>query len=320
LDPDASLLARFQAASGIALHSMNPAVMPAAALSLSVAAPRELLARPGLSRRTRNALERAIDLPARPWTVADLLRLRGLGLGGVVEVLETGRGSPAETLTDELRGLLAVRRPRGAVVAPLLERAIAVIASELPASEGELTARLEAAGLLAGPVPLAEIERAARFLASPTPFTVLRRPGLTVVVPRKAQRAMELGLRTTLRTLGARGVANVAEVCARLEVGAAAMFRRVLERHRSLQWLDQRLGWFWFTDPESPLRGALANLVAARGALPLAELEPELARLWPAQQLPPAHVLQEACRLQPGLRLEGPFVRAEVSQFKPLPS
>src|SRR5689334_6344611 len=90
-DERATLLARFRAASGVELGSVNPTLLPPEALALAVAAPEELLRRPGLSRRTRNALERAADTGRGPWTVGALMSVRGFGFGALLEVLESAR-------------------------------------------------------------------------------------------------------------------------------------------------------------------------------------------------------------------------------------
>src|SRR5204863_2427859 len=107
-------------------------------------------------------------------------------------------------LENEVAEILSTRQRRAEwPPTPLLDRALDLIAAQLPASEADLSKRVVSAGLARTPVDLARIERAARFRDAPPPFAVLRRDGFVIAVP-----SGKLALAATIHGLAVRAVVN----------------------------------------------------------------------------------------------------------------
>src|SRR3954463_2781720 len=117
--------------------------------------PAEILASVSVQPRTQNILRRFLaDAPTTDgeWTFGRLLAIPGFGrraLDDVIASLADAHNRPVPTrrrhrfLETEVAEVLATRQRRtGWVTTPMLDRALALIADELPASEVELSRRL----------------------------------------------------------------------------------------------------------------------------------------------------------------------------------
>jgi hypothetical protein len=270
--------------------------------------PQEILAAGAVAPRTQNILKRYLaDGPTTEgeWTFGRLLTIPGFGQRALDDVV-AALGSPRPThhpgrrghryLDDEIAEVLATRQRRGGwIPTPLLDRALAVIAEDLPASETELSRRIAGAGLARGGVDLARIERAARFRDAAPPFSVLRRDGFVVAVP-----PGKLAVAATIHGLAVRAVVNWGlALASRIAFLASAedlgFVTAVLEAKSSFRWLDDRLGWFWFETERSPLVRAIAKVLQVAVAVDLDDLAEALFRRWAPENVPSRRALQALC-------------------------
>jgi hypothetical protein len=281
--------------------------------------PEQILAAGAVQARTQNILKRYLaDSPTTEgeWTFGRLLAIPGFGqraLDDVVAALGTPR-PPVVTafaarrghrfLDDEIGEVLATRQRRGGwIPTPLLDRALALIAERLPASEPELSRRIAAAGLARGPVDLARIERAARFRDSAPPFSILRREGFVVAVP-----AGKLALAAIIHGLAVRAVVNwglalVSRISFLASAEDVSFVTSVLGAKESFRWLDERLGWFWFESDRSPLVRAIAKVLQVASAVELDDLGAALFRRWAPENVPSRKALQILCGQIPQFRV-----------------
>ena len=307
------MLARLHSVTGIEACAPLAKALPPAFLSRPAPSPADLLARVRLGRRTMNALMRAAaDHPSsEPWTYGRLLDVRGFGVAALVEVLEGLAAQPVveepggpRNVDDELARLPAAAAQALALSTPLLERVLAAIAADLPGSEREVLARLEAQGLLDGPVDLALIERAARSYARPMPFAVLRREGLVVVVPTEKMAPSMRAYYMASRGIVTWGLISIADIHSRLGSESVEFVTRLFAAHRSFQWLDEPGGWFWFGNVRSPLVRTIERALAVAGRARLAELWRALFRRRAPGRVPSLRALEGLCRHVPWLRVE----------------
>src|SRR3954470_21455143 len=179
--------------------------------------PEEILAALEVQPRTQNILRRYLADAAvteGEWTIERLLTIPGFGrraLDDVMSAMTDQRGHSGgagrrrhRLLETEVAEILSTRQRRAEwPPTPLLDRALELIAAQLPASEADLSKRIVSAGLARTPVDLARIERAVRFRDTPPPFSVLRRDGFVIAVP-----SGKLTLAATIHGLAVRAVVN----------------------------------------------------------------------------------------------------------------
>jgi hypothetical protein len=271
--------------------------------------PEEILAALEVQPRTQNILRRYLaDAPVSEgeWTFERLLTIPGFGrraLDDVIAALSEQRGPAAGSarrrhrlLEMEVAEILSTRQRRAEwPPTPLLDRALELIATQLPASEADLSKRVVAAGLARAPVDLARIERAARFRDTPPPFAVLRRDGFVIAVP-----GGKLNLAATIHGLAVRavvnwGMAQVGRIGFLSNADDPAFVTAVLSAKDSFRWLDDRLGWFWFESERSPLVRAIAKVLQVAPAVDLDDLTAALFRRWAPENVPSRRALQALC-------------------------
>jgi hypothetical protein len=271
--------------------------------------PEEILAALEVQPRTQNILRRYLaEAPATEgeWTFERLLTIPGFGrraLDDVMSALAEQRGQAGPTnrrrhrlLEAEVAEILSTRQRRAEwPPTPLLDRALELIASQLPASEADLSKRVVSAGLARVPVDLARIERAARFREAPPPFAVLRRDGFVIAVP-----SGKLPLAATIHGLAVRavvnwGMAQVNRIAYLSNADDLAFVTAVLSAKETFRWLDDRLGWFWFESERSPLVRAIAKVLQVAPAVDLDDLTAALFRRWAPENVPSRRALQALC-------------------------
>jgi hypothetical protein len=279
--------------------------------------PEEILAALEVQPRTQNILRRYLaDVPPTEgeWTFERLLRIPGFGRRALDDVMaalaQRGNGSPGgrrkhRLLETEVSEILSTRQRRAEwPPTPLLDRALDLIAAELPASEADLSKRIVSAGLARTPVDLARIERAARFRDTPPPFAVLRREGFVIAVP-----SGKLTLAATIHGLAVRavvnwGMAQVGRIGFLANADDAAFVTAVLSAKDTFRWLDERLGWFWFESERSPLVRAIAKVLHVAPAVDLDDLTAALFRRWAPENVPSRKALQALCAQVPAFRIK----------------
>ncbi len=213
----------------------------------------------------------------------------------------------ARYLDDELAELLSIRQ-RGPRPSPLLDRALAFIGAHIPASEGEISRRLIAAGLARGPLDLARIERAARYAETAPPFAVLRRDGFVLAVPASTLALASTAYRLAVRAIVHCGLALVRRIAFQANSDDLPLVTGILAAKDSFRWLDRPLGWFWFENEQSSLVRAIEKVLRVAGSARLDDLSNALFRRWAADNVPSRRALSALCHQAPRLRVTGHVV------------
>lgn len=291
--------------------------------------PEEILAALEVQPRTQNILRRYLaDAPITEgeWTLDRLMRIPGFGKRALDDVMsalaQRGVGGVAarrrhRLLETEVAEILSTRQRRAEwPPTPLLDRALELIATELPASEADLSKRIVGAGLARTPVDLARIERAARFRDTPPPFAVLRREGFVIAVP-----TGKLTMAATIHGLAVRavvnwGMAQVGRIGFLSNADDGDFVTAVLSAKDSFRWLDERLGWFWFESERSPLVRAIGKVLQVAPAVDLDDLTAALFRRWAPENVPSRKALQTLCAQVPAFRVK----RSTISLANPTPA
>jgi hypothetical protein len=295
---------------------------PAELLRHPAPSPEEILSTLPIKPRTYNSLRRYVaGRPAEAgWSFGRLLQIPGFGTRALQDVLGAmdSRGErPLATarnghryLDDELGELLSARPARRPQLAtPMLRRALLLIASRLPGSEAEVMRWLQTSGLARGAVDLGRLERAARFCEAPVTFAVLRREGLTLAVQPERLRLASLVYALAVRSVVSFGMALVRRIGFLARTEDLSFVRTVLTAKDSFQWLDQRVGWFWFGNHNSQLVRTIDNILSVAGEVQLRELAHGLFRRWAPDNAPTRRTLQVLCSQIDSLEVKGNTVR-----------
>jgi hypothetical protein len=298
---------------------------PAEILRRPSPSPEEILNTLPIKPRTYNSLRRYIAgrTISGAWNFGRLLQIPGFGARALEDVLlalgaktgnkalavDAGRASHA-FLDDELEEVLSARpRRRPQLETPLLRRSLTLIASRLPASEQQILRRLEAAGLSRGSVDLGQVERAARFTDGPLAFVVLRRDGLTLAVQPERQRLAAMVYALAVRSVVSFGLALLRRIAFLARTDDLAFVRAVVTAKDSFEWLDPRVGWFWFGNPHSQLVRTIENILSIAGPVPLRELAHVLFRRWAPDNAPSGRTLRVLCERVPAFETSSTDVR-----------
>ena len=292
---------------------------PAELLRHPAPSPEEILSTLPIRPRTYNSLRRYVaGRPAEAgWSFGRLLQIPGFGARALEDVLGAMGARPMASsrnghryLDDELAELLSARPARRPQLhTPMLRRALVMIASRLPGSETQVMRWLQSSGLARGPIDLGRLERAARFCEAPVTFAVLRREGLTLAVQPESLRPASLVYALAVRSVVSFGMALVRRIGFLARTEDLAFVRTVLTAKDSFQWLDQRVGWFWFGNLNSQLVRTIANILSVAGEVPLRELAHGLFRRWSPDNSPTRRTLQVLCSQIEGLEVKGNVVR-----------
>jgi hypothetical protein len=289
---------------------------PAEILRRPSPSPEEILNTLPIKPRTYNSLRRYVAGRTLDgsWNFGRLLQIPGFGARALEDVLlalgaKAGSKSPLPDasgrpnhhhLDDELDEVLSARpRRRPQLETPLLRRSLTLVASRLPASEQQILRRLEATGLSRGSVDLGQIERAARFTEGPLAFVVLRRDGLTLAVQPERQRLAAMVYALAVRSVVSFGLALLRRIAFLARTDDLAFVRAVVTAKDSFEWLDSRVGWFWFGNPHSQLVRTIENILSIAGPVPLRELAHVLFRRWAPDNAPSGRTLRALCERVP---------------------
>ncbi len=295
---------------------------PAELLRHPAPSPEEILSTLPIKPRTYNSLRRYVaGRPAEAgWSFGRLLQIPGFGARALEDVLValdcrgdrplTGSRNGHRFLDDELDELLSARPARRPQLAtPMLRRALSLIGGRLPGSEVEVMRWLQSAGLARGPVDLGQLERAARFSEAPVTFAVLRREGLTLALQPERLRLASLVYALAVRSVVSFGLALVRRIGFLARTEDLGFVRTVLTARDSFQWLDRRVGWFWFGNLNSQLVRTIDNILSVAGEVQLRELAHGLFRRWSPDNAPTRRTLQVLCSQIDSLEVKGNVVR-----------
>ena len=282
---------------------------PAEVLRLPSPSPEEILSTLPIKPRTYNSLRRYVAgrTAEAGWSFGRLLQIPGFGARALEDVLgaldtrgERPRVSPGGTAIaswttswpsssrPDRRAAPSWRRPSCA--APCCSSAIGS-----PGPRPQVMRWLQASGLARGPVDLGRLERAARFCETPVTFAVLRREGLTLAVQPERLRLASLIYALSVRSVVSFGLALVRRIGFLARTDDLGFVRTVLTAKDSFQWLDRRVGWFWFGNLNSQLVRTIDNILSVAGEVPLRELAHGLFRRWAPDNAPTRRTLRALC-------------------------
>jgi len=290
------------------------AALPDVVLTSPLPEPRLALALP-LERRTINTIRRALGdrSSVGPWTVEryrGLDRFGGRALVDLVAAVE-GRAGWVEPVAEAK----VTTGGEGKWSARALDEAIALLTGHLPISEQQASSELIRSGLAVGPVDVREIARAAVALGRRAPFQVIELGDSRVIVKLSDLTTARTAYRIAVRAVQGWGTATIRAVAAQLRVVvqavvATSFVERVLQGISSFRWLDQKEGWFWFTQRCNPLVDNLKKVFSVATRLPVTRVWNALFR---TRSGPPPSVeaIEQICAEVPEAQLTGSDVFVE---------
>jgi hypothetical protein len=217
-------------------------------------------------------------------------------------------------------------RKSAAPAEALVVRAMQVLGPRLPVSETDANDALMRGGVLAAPMPLAELARAAARLRLDPTFHVVDIGGTRVAVAQPDITAARTAYAIASRAVYNWGAATVRGVTEQLGVMVSGVrglgfVERILTAMTAFEWLDREGGWFWFSGRPNRLMADLVKVLTVAARLSAGRLWTALCRARTGPEQPPPTVLAHLCAALPGVRLlndvvearQGPPVAAELS-------
>jgi hypothetical protein len=206
----------------------------------------------------------------------------------------------------------AIQQNRGtAVFAPVLDRALALLAKRLPRALEDLQVEFDAAGLSACRLPVQCVQRVGRFLDRRPEFAVIDIAQSRLAVrPEEAKRLRTI-LETARQVVSNYGVAKITDLMAELAVQAPekidpAIIREALQTQRDFRWLDPRRSWFRLgSQPHYGLPNMIDKVLSVVGQIDVSRLRSAVARYRrSSREPPPQRILLEFCRQMPDTRVQ----------------
>jgi hypothetical protein len=217
------------------------------------------------------------------------------------------------------------RRPRGAgpILAPVMDRALALIHTGLPGSAAELEAQLRQRRWTAVGMTLESMAAGAKLLGRTAGFRVVEIMAGQGGAPRLAVAAAQVNAVSTIvdaakKDIYFHGLATVDEIerLVARKFPAAASAKLVAETVQLIEgfsWLDRKSGWFAIDGiGKHGLPKTVDKVLAVAGEVTVGELHGAMARnrrLW--KTAPPEAVLLEFCRRLPGVKVQGQRIAAD---------
>jgi hypothetical protein len=237
------------------------------------------------------------------------------------------------------------RSMSGAITAPVMDRALALIEKSIPAPAEKLDAELIENGLTALGISLEALAAAAKLLNRPLRFKIVkveqgespagRRAKIktsAMPAPGKQSKKRETKGCMAVRSEqveavpaiadlakkevyfhGLTTIARVERIIARRYRADGRLVRQTLMQINALRWLDESAGWFTIRGiAKHGLPKSLDKVLAVAGEVTAAKLREALSRnrrLW--KEPLPEKVLLEYCRLMPSVRVEGDRIRSD---------
>jgi len=214
------------------------------------------------------------------------------------------------------------------IAAPVMDRALKLIARRLPCSAARLEAEFARVGLTAIGMQLESVATGARLLERPESFRIVK---ITSGTPGTSQpEDNRLVVRpdqvdATLATVdlakkeayfhGLTTVESVERAIVRKFPDCAdrALVVQTLKLIEGFTWLDEATGWFRLLPiAKHGLPKAIDKILAVAGTVTVSQMHTAMGRnrrLW--KDPPPEHVLLEYCRHMPGVRVKGRQIIAD---------
>jgi hypothetical protein len=204
------------------------------------------------------------------------------------------------------------------VFAPVLDRALAFLATGIPRNLAALQAEFDKARISACRLPIEVVVEAARLLGRKPPCVLVAVEQGRVAVTAAQSRLPAAIARAAKQAAANYGAATVSQVLAELAARPHAEAPRklvdeTLQTLVGFRWLDGRRQWFQRdgTHPSYGLPNMIGKILSVCPRIKVSRMCAALARNRRSRRpLPPRPVLLEFCRHMPGVRVEGTNVIA----------
>jgi hypothetical protein len=209
------------------------------------------------------------------------------------------------------------------ILAPVLDRALGFIHSQLPCPAAKIEAELVRRGWTAIGLPLENIATAAKLLGRSAEFRVVEVDPEREDGPRLAVRSSQINVVLAIvdaakKDVYFHGLATTDEIeraVAQKFPGAATrdLVAETLQLVEGFSWLDKKSGWFRFQGiGKHGLPKTIEKVLSVAGQATVGQLRTAMSRnrrLW--REPPPEPVLLEFCRHMENMRVEGNRVIAD---------
>ncbi len=253
-----------------------------------------------------------------------ILRYAGLDGHGGTTLEEAGAAFHlSRQRVNQIVGSVRDRMSSSGVLPPILRKVLDTACPALVADASTIEHTLVDKGLARTPFRLEGLPRALSLLGGTSPFRIIRRNGVRVVVRNKRVRQLRQLLRLAGAHIRRRGVCNLDDLmmAGRLEM-AAEDVRAVLSWLPRFEWLDDDRTWFWIQPRLGPRPTKVGNRVvnqvlkvlAIADSVDVGELRSGVGRHRGMRGLaPPRRILREVCSRMPWVKVEAERVEADRS-------
>jgi len=204
------------------------------------------------------------------------------------------------------------------ILAPVMDRALALIDSGLPCRADELESEMAKQGLTAVGIQLEGVANGAKLLGRPVSFKIVK-----LDKRRLAVRSEEVNAALAIADLAKKqvyfhGLATVKQIQERVSrkfPGRAGpqLVRETLRLIDGFSWLHEEQGWFRIGPiTKHGLPKVVDKILAVAGEVTVSQMRMAMSRnrrLW--KNPPPQKVMLEFCRQTPGVRVEGNRIIAD---------
>ncbi|MEE8452375.1 MAG: sigma factor-like helix-turn-helix DNA-binding protein [Thermoguttaceae bacterium] len=205
------------------------------------------------------------------------------------------------------------------ILAPVMDRALAMIERRLPCSVAELEAELATKSLTAVSLPLESIAKGAKLLGRAVAFKIVKVDGGKLAVRAQQIAAVAAAVDLAKKEVYFHGLATVDQIDRATSekfpgISQPKLVRQILQLIDGFSWLDERSGWFRIkTIVKHGLPKAIDKILSVADDVTVTQMREAMGRnrrLW--KEPPPANVLLEFCRQMPSVRVQGNRVIAET--------
>jgi hypothetical protein len=221
-------------------------------------------------------------------------------------------GITRERVRQVCAKLIRKHKNRAAILAPVMDRALAAIATRLPCPAAGLEAELLQQKLTAISMQLEGVAVGAELLGRGVPFRLVQVDGSRLAVRPDQVEAVVTIVDAAKKEVYFHGLSTVKRIERLLSEkfpsrAGLDLVGRTLPLVEGLSWLDERSGWFRLLPiSKHGLPKTIDKILAVAGEVTVSQMRSALGRnrrLW--KNPPPEHVLLEFCRQTPGVRIEG---------------
>ena len=212
--------------------------------------------------------------------------------------------------TRQICAKLVKKKNPASILAPVTDRALALLKRRLPCSAPVLEEAMSQSGLTAVGLRLENIAAAADLLGRPIPLRIVRISGHQLAVRPDQVDVPAAVIEIAKKEIYYHGIARIGRIDEVLSVKypgrvGAALVRETLRLLDGFCWLDEASGWFCIRSiSKHGLPKAVEKILAVAGEITVADLRTAVGRnrrMWKVP--PPEKVLLEFCRQTPGVRV-----------------